>query len=464
MTTAKDLGDARPVPLSPSQRDFAAYDRLQPGVYLDPRFVLWRAFTVSGPLDTDALREAFAAVVRGRESLRCSFRSDAQGPFGREQLLYAEVPLKFVVRRSGAQIARRATEDDARRALRSVLTDARFDLDDPPLVAMHAVQLAQEDWVCCFVAHHMVTDDEGMWIACRLVWQAYESLISSGRSGVACTDGWSRYCDRMHSALADPEKGAKAEAFWRSFLRDSTVPEIPVRRNQPSLTGGSWLASREASIPNGDHVLANCAAMHGVFPGVVAATVFGRFFAGRLGTPRALFFQTQSARLDDTYQTEPGMMLAIVPVRADTSIPLAEDAGLLQAHLLRAMRSRQMSGAAIGRLASPAPSSEDTRRVAFQYLRQEDLPRVPGLAIHNMERRPGDHGDTSHPWVEFRYRGGSNARVEVRFDGGSVDASWADASANELADHFATVDAGGGAPHDAAAVDSPQAVSGGASV
>ena len=156
-------------PLSPAQERIWALSRLRPD---DPVYNVHTASRLRGPLDADALREAFGQVVRRHETLRATF-VDVSGRA--EQRITPPGTTDFEVVE--------VDDDDltATRRLARCEAEQPFDLETGPLLRIRLLQLGGDDHVLLVTAHHIVCDGWSMGVIEREVSAAYRAL-TTGRS------------------------------------------------------------------------------------------------------------------------------------------------------------------------------------------------------------------------------------------------------------------------------------------
>lgn len=124
---------------------------------------------LGGPLDTEALRGAFAHIVDRHESIRTAFPTREGEP---RQSVRDGLPFMLPVRDlSGTRDPIEAARDAAR-------TEARrpFDLTQPPLLRAELLRLSDEDHVLLVSLHHIVCDGLSLNVLMRELHEAYSAL------------------------------------------------------------------------------------------------------------------------------------------------------------------------------------------------------------------------------------------------------------------------------------------------
>ena len=158
-------------PLSFPQWMFWLLDQLEPDI---PAYNLCRALKIEGPLDLEALRGVFRALLRRHEVLRTSFIAQDGDLF---QRVHEHIEFSLPVRDlSGLPAAARMPE-----ALMIASEDGRkpFDLEDAPLLRATLLRLSPEEYVLVLVMHHIITDGWSMSILFREIAEFYGQLALS---------------------------------------------------------------------------------------------------------------------------------------------------------------------------------------------------------------------------------------------------------------------------------------------
>jgi hypothetical protein len=202
-------------PLSPMQEGML-FHRL----YESDESVYGQQFAVrlNGPLDPDAFRQAWEAVVARHDILRTGFswqRRERPLQVVRER---AALPWTFEDWRDltgdeqEARLAERLREDERR----------GFTFEAPPLMRLGLVRLRDEQWHVLWTSHHIVLDGWSMPIVVRDVLAAYAAargphLAWTGKPAA-------RYGDYI--AWLQRQDAAKAEAFWRHTLDGFQTPSL----------------------------------------------------------------------------------------------------------------------------------------------------------------------------------------------------------------------------------------------
>ncbi|MGI6247460.1 MAG: amino acid adenylation domain-containing protein [Pseudochelatococcus sp.] len=182
--------EAGPAPLGRGQGEMLALLEARPEATLAYNEMV--AFALDGPLDREALRRAFAGLVRRHEALRCAgidetgWRAAALPPAD----LPAEEPAE-----EGAVMARLARE-----------LETPFDLQRGPLMRALLLRLAPQRHVVAFTVHHIVADGWSL----GLMAGELAALYAAERAGVA--------------AALPPAESFRAFVAWTQGLDGGASP------------------------------------------------------------------------------------------------------------------------------------------------------------------------------------------------------------------------------------------------
>jgi hypothetical protein len=198
--------------LSPVQLGMLFHTRLDPAadVYV---VRLWTR--LSGALDVDAFRAAWAWAVARHPALRTGFVTENVSRPVQVVHAAAALPLE-VLDWTGAD------EAEAERRIQALLAEDRarpFDLAAPPLLRLRLARLAPQEHVLLWSLHHLVMDGWSYTTLFREVLARYDALVRGTEFDPPAPRpyrefiGWLRGRDR-----------AAAEAFWREALAGVAEP------------------------------------------------------------------------------------------------------------------------------------------------------------------------------------------------------------------------------------------------
>lgn len=211
------------VPLSPAQERMWFLDRFDPG---QPNNVV-QSRRLRGPVDSDALELAFAAVTARHEALRASFLERDGVPVQ----LIAD-PGDFRLERVDLTSEPESLRQDRAREVGLQLYDTRFDLSRGPLLRAALLRLGTDDHVLVIVAHHIVFDGTSQSILVQDLGAAYGALVAGRAPDLPPPPiGWSQYV--REQAEQPAEKAEQALAYWRERLADAPALNLPTDLPRP---------------------------------------------------------------------------------------------------------------------------------------------------------------------------------------------------------------------------------------
>ncbi|MDG6109856.1 non-ribosomal peptide synthetase [Dactylosporangium aurantiacum] len=225
--------DGRTFPCTPAQRRIWLADQLDPARAAVPNATF--GLRLDGHLRVDALRDAFAAVVRRHEAMRTVYVVQDGRP--RQRVLDAgPAPVDLVDLTGTADPERQAHRHAAHAAAE------RFDLGRGPLFRATLLRLAPQRHVLLFAGHHIAFDEQSVAIVERDLAAAY-----AGRLDDTPAPG-PQYADYAAWHAAQPADAGRLE-HWRQRLTpppaDLALPFSvdPARRAAPDTTAGSSSSS-----------------------------------------------------------------------------------------------------------------------------------------------------------------------------------------------------------------------------
>ncbi|AOJ74277.1 non-ribosomal peptide synthetase [Burkholderia ubonensis] len=213
-------------PLSPAQLGLWFLWRAQPD---SAAYVIPVALRMRGPLDTDALRAAFADAAAAHPALRTRLVARDGALPGQRIDAPAPVALPVVDLSASPDALARATaltDDDA-------LTP--FDLGAAaPLWRARVLRLADDDHVLSIAIHHIVSDGESIELWLDAIRRHYVARVQGVNLPVVAS-----------APLVLPAPGAPARvAYWRDALANLPRRVLPERADAPAIP--QWRATRTA--------------------------------------------------------------------------------------------------------------------------------------------------------------------------------------------------------------------------
>jgi amino acid adenylation domain-containing protein len=415
----------RPLPLSFEQQRmwFLECVRGVSGAYNEPF-----ALRIGGPLDSDRLQRALAAIVDRHEILRTTFYTNDDGqPF---QEIHDSIDVPW----SHLDLAGGSNDEDA--VAECLAEEARrpFDLRHGPLLRPLLITLGPDAHAFQLTFHHAIVDD----MTVRIVFGDLEKAYgASGSSGGALGGVLGGVPTRQYADYALWQRtrtdGARLEPhlrFWEDYLRD--LPhEVALAGDRPRPETFSHCgAARPLPLAKADASALRAfsqARRHSVFTTLLAS--IGAVLAHRAGSGEILLGTPVSMRRNPTEQEMAGFFLNMLPIRidcrgdptfADLVDRVKRDLDLVLAH-------RDAPFEQIVRRVGPSRSRSHSPifQVAFVWLEDGQ----PSVSVHGCEVTPlSVHTSTAKfdLTVELRRDGDSiEGQLEYAtdlFDPGTIDA------------------------------------------
>ncbi|RBL90505.1 non-ribosomal peptide synthetase [Chitinophaga flava] len=215
-------------PLSSSQRRLWILSQFEGG---NATYNIPNVYTFSGKLDTVAFLEALEALVDRHEILRTVFREDENGEiqqFIEEGTALTAGPLFFDLR----------MKKDARLQLTSLLEQsvgAPFQLAAGPLFRVALYQLEDDEWVCCTVMHHIISDAWSMNILIRELLLLYNARVKETPDLLPpLRIHYKDYTVWQREQLSGPALEQDRSYWLEQFATDMPVLELPGDHGRPS--------------------------------------------------------------------------------------------------------------------------------------------------------------------------------------------------------------------------------------
>ncbi|WP_281665042.1 non-ribosomal peptide synthetase [Paraburkholderia fungorum] len=362
------LADAQGVlPLSAAQLSLWFLWRAQPH---SAAYNIPVALRLRGPLDLDALREAFAGAAERHPALRTRLveRNGALPGQRIAALTPFELPVIDLLSREATAAARESaavalTDEDA-------LTP--FDLiDDAPLWRARLLRLDEHDHVLSLVVHHIVSDGHSIDLWLEEVRTIYVAIV---RGASPAAPGRS---SSLPQALILPVAAPRARlSFWRDVLADAPSHVLP-----PPTSGRSmaprWSAGRFAFVFSPD-VVRRARAMaldvHATLPMLLHAALNVAFYRATGATDQPVGVLASTRELTgEAARRALGLFINAVVVRtrlAETDTPAALLADVRDAALAAYSHADTPFADVVAALRAPRPEPGNPLfSVMFNYLR-----------------------------------------------------------------------------------------------
>ena len=387
----------RQAPLTPAQERLWFLHRLNPE---DASYNVYLVSRLTGPLDRDALAEAFPGVVARHEALRTTFREvDGRpvqdiGPARPCRIEYLDL----------AQAGPGSTPEQQAREIVAARTNQPLDLATAAWRAS-LLRLAADDHVLCVVLHHIIADG---W-SCDLLHTEVSALYNTATAGTPPLPPPAAQFADYASRQAAPD--SEALDYWTAQLSDPPILELPTDRpHLPAATPAGDIVLRElpGAVADG---LGRLARESRCTQFMALLTVY-QILLARLSGQRDLCIGCPVAARDDVeWEGVIGYFTDTVVVRADLSgePTFRELLAQTRSSLLSALNHRTVP---FEQLATKLGIERDPRRnPLFQTLFVLQTTGTPGatggaaLTLRDVESR----------WFESGYR---QAKFDLMLDMG----------------------------------------------
>ncbi|MBF6055962.1 amino acid adenylation domain-containing protein, partial [Streptomyces eurocidicus] len=213
--------DGRPLVPSHQQEGLWFLHQLDPE---SPVYNMPFALRLRGPLDADALSEAFRRLVGRHEALRTRFSGEGEEPL----LVVDEAPAAWPLLVTDLSGLPEPAREERVRQLVDAEAERPFDLAAGPLLRTGLLRLADTDHVLLMSLHHVVTDG---W-STGIIGQELSALHAGAdlpplAVQVADFAAWQR--ERLTGDVLEGQL-----SYWRRTLADLPVVDFPADRPRPA--------------------------------------------------------------------------------------------------------------------------------------------------------------------------------------------------------------------------------------
>jgi natural product biosynthesis luciferase-like monooxygenase protein/amino acid adenylation domain-containing protein/non-ribosomal peptide synthase protein (TIGR01720 family) len=291
-------------PLSSLQHGLLFQVLLEPGTEAYFEQLNW---TLAGPLDVVALRNAWAAVVERHSVLRASFRWEGlETPL---QVVRAHVALPW------QELDWRGVLPEARRtSLESFLREDRvkgFDLTRAPLMRLAVIRLEEGAWRFVWSFHHLLLDGWSLARVLSEVLDAYAVLARGGTWQPRAVVDFRAYVEWLKHRSPDQD-----ETFWRDQLAGLDAPTpLPAEDGTPDAHGSGEC---EVALDEADTAaLQDFARRHGLTPSTLAHGAWALLLSRYGGGTDVIFGTTLAGRSAEVPGIDEavGLFIHSLPVR-----------------------------------------------------------------------------------------------------------------------------------------------------
>lgn len=201
-------------PLTPIQQGMHFHTVNSPGTGM---YLIQQRFTLQGPLDVSACKEAFDRVVSRHQILRAAFLTASTGePY---QVVYRHLELPWEAHDWRHLPA--AEQEERVEALMRADRERGFDLSKAPLMGVTLIRLGEDLYELIWSFHHMLLDGWSIALVLKDILTIYEMLCRNERIDLGQPVPYADYLNW----LSQQDRG-QAEAYWRKTLSGFTAPTM----------------------------------------------------------------------------------------------------------------------------------------------------------------------------------------------------------------------------------------------
>jgi surfactin family lipopeptide synthetase A len=216
-------------PLSPAQRGLWIVSQFEQGNigYNIPDIYVFR-----GVLDTEALRASFNAMIERHEILRTVFRQNPDGDVRQ----YIKTPEDLGFTLGMADLRGIEDREEKARALAQQQFQTAFDLSSGPLLRASLFRLEDEEWIFCYVMHHIISDGWSMRILIRELLLFYNTFLKGGKPEVnPLRIQYKDYAAWQHEQLSGESFRNHRDYWLQHFEGTLPVLELPSDKPRPPM-------------------------------------------------------------------------------------------------------------------------------------------------------------------------------------------------------------------------------------
>ncbi|WP_406630962.1 amino acid adenylation domain-containing protein [Amycolatopsis sp. WGS_07] len=387
-------------PCSPGQERLWFLDRLDPG---SPVYHVPTVLRLSGPLDVEALRRAFARISARHDALRTVFRERDGVP---EQVV-TENDFSFTVRESQDEAAAEA----------EIRTP--FDLTAGPLARVLLLRQAEDQHVLVLTLHHAIADGWSVSLLLDELAESYRAELSGTEPDLPPLPmQYADFVQWQREYLGGPE-GVDLLQEWADRLRGApeliTLPTDRPRPATATYAGGIHEFRFPPALTEAVRALANASGAT-VFMTVLAA--YHALLARHSGQDDVVVGTVVGQRSQVDTEHLIGFFVNTVPVRISTADDPTFDELLLDVcdSLVDALGGAEIPFERVVEAVRPERSlgHSPIYQVGFNGHGDGGLPQLAGLTVTDvagphtgtakLDLMLGvrDEGDTLHGYLEYR--------------------------------------------------------------
>jgi amino acid adenylation domain-containing protein len=192
---------------------------------------------IEGALDADALRTAFARLVRRHETLRTVFRAIAGVPY---QTVLPAIDLPFDV----VDVSHESDPEAAARGRARALIARPLDIAHGPLFRVELVRLGERRHLLTVVMHHIIADGVSVMVLAREIGELYAAQRADRPP--ALPDLAIQYRDfaAWQNASQDRAEAEADRSYWQRTLA-APLPVLELPADAPAPTSPSFAGREE---------------------------------------------------------------------------------------------------------------------------------------------------------------------------------------------------------------------------
>jgi amino acid adenylation domain-containing protein len=312
------------------------------------------AMRLRGPLDVDAVRRAFQALVGRHEALRLGF--DAHTP--EQRVVPAPAVEAQVLNFTGLSGA----DQDARvAALLAEESRTAFDLSSPPLLRVRIARLAPENHVVALTMHHIACDG---WSASALFTELgalYQAEAGGRPAELPTAQPFTDYV-RWQQTPEWRAIHASSEAYWLEQLREPPALDLPTDRPRPRLRT-HWGGQARLDIDPGlARQLRRVAGKYGCTPYIMLLAGYQTLLHRLTGQDDVVVGTAVAGQSMERWSRVVGHCVSVLPVRSrvDVGAPFSRHLAATKRAVLDAQAHQTVT---FGTLVPKLPLGRDAGRI-----------------------------------------------------------------------------------------------------
>jgi tyrocidine synthetase III len=207
-----------------------------------------RVYVFKGDLQIDALQYAFDNLVARHEILRTVFKEDEEGDI--RQFIQKEITFSI------AQFDLR-NEKDAQGKIKTLVQqecNKPFSLSDGPLLRATTYRAANDEWIFCYVIHHIISDGWSMDVIIKELLQFYNAYVHGQPDALQPLPiQYKDYAAWQQDQLSGVSLGNHKNYWLQQFAGELPVLEFPADKPRPAVKtyhGGAVTRTLPADLAN----------------------------------------------------------------------------------------------------------------------------------------------------------------------------------------------------------------------